>query len=452
MTYPHILAEIARTPWAIAPEALRGIVAAVNGGLTLSDRPAFHGAQPEQADAVASLLGTRPAGSRFSFVRGDVGALRIDGPIIPRADAFAESSGVTSIERLTAEFSALEADPAVRRILLVIDSPGGAITGVSDFARLVSASAKPTTAYVYGMAASAAYWIASAADEIIAGDTGLTGSIGVVMTVYKGDEDEVEIVSSQSPMKRPDPDTKEGRRELQGTVDSLADVFLAAVADHRATSVETVVAKFGRGGMVMPADAVRVGMIDGVAPLADFLAGVFANPLPASDPDALPEQDENIFDRPPAAGENRRDSVASAPHSEDEAMKLTELLKEHPEAAAEIDAMRADSHAAGHAAGIADANKRNAQASKILASAAYPEPIKALAAAVLTGEKSPERLEDAVTLFDSLQAKAEIDAAAQDSAALPATPPQNPTPLSTDGVIRSQADVDAAAAAMKAGR
>ena len=74
-------------------------------------------------------------------------------------------------------------------------------------------------AYASGDAASGAYWIAAAADEIVVSKTSALGSIGVV-GVYRGNKGEnvVEVVSSQSPYKRLDPDTDDGRARLQSAL------------------------------------------------------------------------------------------------------------------------------------------------------------------------------------------------------------------------------------------
>lgn len=448
--YPHILSEIARTPWAITPAALRGIVSAAEGKLDARDYPTFHGAEPGKQLEISAMLGEKQGGARLSSVRDGLGILQINGPIVPRADAFTDMSGLTSVDRLSAEFSALAADPGVRHILLVLDSPGGAITGISEFASQVDAAAKPVTAYIYGMAASAAYWIASAADEILAGDTAMTGSIGVVMTLYKGDEDEIEIVSSQSPLKRPDPENEEHLGDLQREVDGLADVFVQTVARNRSTTPAAVIEKFGRGGMLLPTEAVRVGMIDGQSTLADYL-GELITGTPRKKIDSNEDLD---FDNPAARVGKEGKSASS--NREETKMNLTEMLKEHPELAAELDAIKAsalaEGKAAGAAAAVADLNKRNAQASTILASDAYSATIKGFAAGVLSGTKSAEQLETAVAVFDAMKAEREMDGAKADSKNAPATPPQKTEPLSTDGVLRTPADIDAAAAAMKAGR
>ncbi|MCC3862680.1 S49 family peptidase, partial [Emcibacteraceae bacterium Y4] len=90
---------------------------------------------------------------------------------------------------------------------------------------------KPVIAYASGDAASGAYWIAAAADEIVVSKTSALGSIGVV-GVYQGgkDTDTVEVVSSQSPFKRLDPGSDEGRARLQKRIDAMAGVFVDAVA------------------------------------------------------------------------------------------------------------------------------------------------------------------------------------------------------------------------------
>lgn len=263
----------------MTPDALRGILVAVDRGLSAEYRPTFHAAAPGTKDALAADVGEPVDGLRYSYVRGNTGVLFVDGPIIPRADFFSNVSGVTSIENLAADFRALQENPQVEKIVLAIDSPGGNIVGVSEFAQMVRASEKKTTAYVYGMAASAAYWIASAAHEIVTVDTGEVGSIGVVMTyrdtskqdAAKGIET-VELVSSQSPYKRPDLKTDDGRAAVQSVLDDLAAVFVDSVAAYRDTTAETVQNDFGRGGMMAARRAIDAGMVDRIGTLESILS------------------------------------------------------------------------------------------------------------------------------------------------------------------------------------
>ena len=131
--------------------------------------------------------------------------------------------------------------------------------------------------YVDGMAASAAYWIASAMDSITMADTAIAGSIGVVMTMpdpSKTVVKDLEIVSSQSPNKRPDVSTEAGRGQIQALLDSLADVFIGAVATYRGVTAEAVVSNFGAGGVMVGQGAVDAGLADDVGSFESTLAAL----------------------------------------------------------------------------------------------------------------------------------------------------------------------------------
>jgi signal peptide peptidase SppA len=79
--------------------------------------------------------------------------------------------------------AALAADPKVKSVILDIESPGGEAVGAFEAAAAVSALAavKPVIAVVNGMAASAAYALASGASKIVTTPSGVSGSIGVVL-------------------------------------------------------------------------------------------------------------------------------------------------------------------------------------------------------------------------------------------------------------------------------
>lgn len=254
----RLMEVLTQTQWAVMPQTLRALHAVVRGGaLDDSQRKHFH------------------AAAEGSMPQGRPGVIAINGPIIPRATWFSGASGAASIDNLTAQLKEAEADADVDRIVLVIDSPGGAVTGVADFAHNVRNCPKPTTAYVIGMAASAAYWIASAADQIVIAPTALTGGIGTVLTVANDDDesdDTLMFVSSQTPRKRESVKTDEGRAALQEIVDGLAATFLEQVAMYRGLKLEHVTNNFGRGAMLLAAKAVEVGMVDCVSTLQDVLA------------------------------------------------------------------------------------------------------------------------------------------------------------------------------------
>jgi len=217
MKYLRIIEEFQRHRWAMTRESLETVRDFLYGEHELgpSDYELFHSLSNDARLEMADSFGSPVADSSYTSIKGDTGFLRVFGPIIPRATMFSDMSGMVSIDRLTSEFKALEANPKIENIVALFDSPGGSVIGVSDFASTVRASNKNTFAFTWS-AASAAYWIASAFGTIVAPDTGMDGSIGTVAIIVdtrKQDEkrgiEYVEIVSAQSPNKRPDVRTDE---------------------------------------------------------------------------------------------------------------------------------------------------------------------------------------------------------------------------------------------------
>lgn len=262
--------DIASTlPWAITEPALRQI-------LEIAAR------ENASVEAVEAQLGRRLDGTRTVSHRDGVALVPVRGPIFRRANMFTEISGATSIEVLAKDFTSALSDPSIHSIVLDIDSPGGEVTGVSEFADMIHAArgAKPLVAYVDGLGCSAAYWLASAADEIVCDQTSALGSIGVVLAVSdptKASARDIEFVSSQSPDKRPDPTSERGRSQIQQTVDALADVFVASVARNRGVSPETVLSDFGQGGIKVGKHAAAAGLADRLGSLEGVIAQLQAN-------------------------------------------------------------------------------------------------------------------------------------------------------------------------------
>jgi ClpP class serine protease len=280
MPYPKILSKIEAMRWAIMPGSLRGIIRAVEEGLTPEDYELFHRISEEERTALVADLGTRIPNTTHSFRNGQNGIIFVDGPIVPRATALASASGITSYQSLTADFLALEKDPRVKNIVLLFDSPGGAVTGTSDFANMVAASKKHTIGYVYGMCASAAYWVGSACNVLYSVDTGLLGALGIHGTyrLRKPDSTEttLEIFSSQTPNKRVDLESESTQAHLQQNANDLCDVFLGAVASNMGVDLDTVIDDFGGGAALVAMPALEAGMIHGIAPLSDVLSGFTA--------------------------------------------------------------------------------------------------------------------------------------------------------------------------------
>lgn len=243
-------------PWAITKDALELIV-------SIAKR------ENQSPEAVAAELGRPLVNTRSVTVRDGVAMIPIAGPMFRYANLFTEISGATSMEVVATDFARALNDPAVGAIVLAIDSPGGEVNGVSELAAMIYSARgrKPVVAHVSGFGASGAYWLASAADEVITSDTGILGSIGAMLHLDSGDPEDagIDIVSSQTPNKNRDPQTEEGRAQIQAVVDQLAGVFIASVAKYRDMSEAKVLEQSKQGGLLVGREAVKAGLADRMA-------------------------------------------------------------------------------------------------------------------------------------------------------------------------------------------
>lgn len=219
----------------------------------------------DSPEVLASKVGERLGSSRSVAVRDGVAVIPVAGPMFRRANLFSMISGATSTEVLARELREAVDNPNVVAVLLAIDSPGGEAAGISELAEQIAGyrKRKPVHAYADGMCCSGAYWIAAACETITASRTAVLGSVGAVLGVCcHADEEHVEFISSQSPLKRADPKTEDGQGEYQQRVDDLAAVFVSDVARFRGVDAQTVLSEFGRGGCLTGARAVRAGLAD----------------------------------------------------------------------------------------------------------------------------------------------------------------------------------------------
>lgn len=278
MRYAHILAEVLSMPWAVHPHHLAQLAEilafrAAGHRLTETEIEARIGAGQDRAVA-------RGGGGRV----GAVAVLPILGLMLPRADAM-ETSGTVSIQQLGDAFQALVNDETVGAVVLDMDSPGGSVGGVAEFADQVFAARarKPVVALASPMMCSAAYWIGAAASELVVTPSSLVGSIGV----YSAHQDVSEALAKEgvkvslisagdkktlgSPFE---PLSDEARAEFQARVDTFYGLFVKAVARGRGVSQKAVREGFGQGGVVNAAEAVDLGMADRVGTLDDVVASL----------------------------------------------------------------------------------------------------------------------------------------------------------------------------------
>lgn len=270
-------------PWLLTDDALQTMLAIV--GREQNDKE-LAALLNEQRRAFLEPQGDTPPGASYTTVQDGIATIEVIGPIFRRANLFTQYSGGTSTDLLSADVQRAVNDPAIRGIVMAFDSPGGDANGIHELASAIRAGTdqKPIVAYVGGMAASAAYWLASACSEIVADATAELGSIGAVLALPNPNarsSREIEIVSSQSPKKRPDVTTESGRAQYQARVDALAAEFVADVASNRKVSEDTVLSDFGQGGVMSGRAAVAAKLADRLGSLQDTRAALSrrTNPL-----------------------------------------------------------------------------------------------------------------------------------------------------------------------------
>lgn len=269
--------DVLNAPWAILPEKL----------LEITQIYATH-LRGEKIDlkALEAQLGQPLQNDQAPYEnRQGVALIGVQGVISKRMNLFSRISGGASTELIGKDLRTALADPAVHAIVLDVDSPGGTVDGTQGLADQVYAArggAKPIVTWADGWMTSGAYWIGSAAGEVyVAGDTVITGSIGVASQhvdyskaeemagikttdIYAGKYKR--IASNTAPL------TDEGRAFLQAIVDQLYTVFVDNVARNRGVDADAVLKNMADARLFVGRTAVEAGLVDGVTTLDSLIA------------------------------------------------------------------------------------------------------------------------------------------------------------------------------------
>jgi len=252
----------------MAPEALESLVAQYR----------------QRGAAALKVQGELGNSDPVAFERvGNVAVIQIAGPMQKYPDLFMRFFGGTSTLETEEAINRAVADQSIETIALLIDSPGGQISGTGDLADTFHAAGKvkKTVAYISDLGASAAYWVASQARKVYANPSAVVGSIGtyaVVMDMsamaaalgikvhvirageFKGSGTQGTSIT----------DSQLG--EFQRVVNSLNELFLASVTRGRRMNPAQVNA-LADGRVHVGEAAVKLGLIDGIAKWDTVLAG-----------------------------------------------------------------------------------------------------------------------------------------------------------------------------------
>ncbi len=268
----------------IKPDELRG---ALSGRILALHEPALRAmlaSLPARMEAgiIVQAPQLRRVAATATGAKGMVAMIPMHGVIEKGGGLFSMFFGGCSPEMLTDQLRQAVSDPGVSAIVLDVDSPGGDVSGIDELAAEIyqARKQKPITAVSNSLMASAAYYLASQASEVLASPSSLTGSIGV----YSLHEDDSQYLDNLGIKITPiyygankteglpfAPMSDAAREHAQEMVDTFGQMFEKAVGRGRKMNADEVHAKMGQGRVFPAARAAKLGMVDRVGTLDDAL-------------------------------------------------------------------------------------------------------------------------------------------------------------------------------------
>lgn len=289
------VARVLGQPWAITPEMFSVVCEIVDrrvAGIRLTpeqidDLIAESRAEFQERHASPGFYAAIPGGNPGSNgSRGDsIAVISLYGTILPRPVANVSGGGGVALSSFQKVFSAADADPSVKAILLDVDSPGGSVELVPETAALIRGAQTPVTAIANTMAGSAAYYLASQANELVVTPSGSVGSIGVfarhvdMSGALAQDGVDVTLISAGKFKTEGNPYGPlgdEAKAALQAQVDEFYGMFVDDVARGRGVTSDAVIGGYGEGRMLLASQALAAGMVDRIDTLDGTLAAMLA--------------------------------------------------------------------------------------------------------------------------------------------------------------------------------
>jgi protease-4 len=216
--------------------------------------------------------------------RNKIAIIDVEGMILNARTSGLLSVGDNPVSLFRERLDAAATDKRVKAVVLRINSPGGAVTASDIMYQEVLSfrhdTGKPVVACMMDVAASGAYYLAMGCDRVFAHPTTVTGSIGVIMSLYNASGLFTKIGVASDPIKSGSKKdlgnpartmTEEERAILQGMVNSFYDQFVKVVADGRHLS-EDEVRPLADGRVYTGLDAQKLGLVDEVGYLEDALS------------------------------------------------------------------------------------------------------------------------------------------------------------------------------------
>ena len=286
--------RLLNTPLLIHPAKAQIILGALSGRIAIDGSLFSVEEGPDGAEANRFTGSSRRADGSASMSRtaDGVAIIPVLDTLVNRGAWLDSRSGLTSYEGIAAQLRAAGQDPEVRSVLLDISSPGGEAAGMAGLADVIRSvrQTKPVTAFVNDMAASAAYGIASAANEIVISPTSIVGSIGVVMLhadrsgelAAQGVKPTLIFAGSHKIDGNPfEPLSDAVRADLQASVDAHYRQFLDTVAAGRGRKLTADMARATEARTFIGTEAIALGLADRIASFDEVLASLSQTTRPS---------------------------------------------------------------------------------------------------------------------------------------------------------------------------
>lgn len=289
MKYRHTLNALQSMPWMIQPEKLEAffelVLLRIEGGGLTPEEILERTDHPRKSEAMETKYHTSVGQSqnRQRNAPNQIAVLPIVGVIMHRPVIEGLSSGGGfNLQDFQKRFRAALENPNVSAIVLDVDSPGGAVHGIDEMSQEIyrARNKKKIVAVANTLAASAAYYIASAAEELVVTPSGEVGSIGVYILhqdmseAYKQKGVKTTLIKAGRHKAEGNPWNPlddESKASIQKKVNDHYDMFTRAVARNRTTPLDIVRNGFGEGRTVLATEAVKLGMADRVGTLQSVL-------------------------------------------------------------------------------------------------------------------------------------------------------------------------------------
>lgn len=291
----HLAQRLFNVPLAIHPRKAEVVIAALMDRLGVASMVRLEAegvvlvpAAFDDDDEFAQPARTRAEPDHGYDRLGDVALIPVTGTLVQKNGSVRPWSGMTGYDGIRQALALALDDPAVAKVALDIDSPGGEVAGLFDLVDAIygARGEKPIWAVLDEMACSAAYAIASAADRITVPRTGVSGSIGVITmhvdlsTMLTGAGVKVTFITSDGADRKTDghseiPLSEEAYASIKAQIDAMGELFYDTVARNRGLQASAV--KGLKAETFLGAKGLEVGLADDVmAPDAAFRALIAA--------------------------------------------------------------------------------------------------------------------------------------------------------------------------------